>query len=438
MCLLILYTIFIVIYLEQMTKLNVNLNVSQKLNITADLLTSIDIMEMNFDELNEFLLKESQSNVMMDYENIGMNSDKDNWDLIENIYQDKDLRDHLYEQVMMLDLQEEKFGILYFLIDNLDERGFLSLSAEEISKSTGVKPKIVTECIEILKNFDPKGIGSANMIEALLFQIDKDENLELIIKNHLKDIYEGKFNKIAKKLGISAEEVFEISQKLKKLNPIPALGFGRIEDVLYIRPEIFLSEEDFKPQILDNSLNVGINSYYLRMMKEGCDKDTIDYLKKGYNRAQFIISSIERRKRNLELTVGEIVKRQGEFFFFGGVLRPMTQAEIARELGVSASTISRIVKNKYLSCSLGVFELKYFFNRRPKSNKNISSDFIKKQIKGIIEKEDRKKPLSDEKIRKKLQNRGIDIKRRTIAKYREETRIPKSTTRRLMYEEENK
>ncbi len=423
-----------------MNKLNVNLNITQKLNITADLLTSIDIMEMNFDELNEFLLRESESNVMMDYENISGDYHNTGLDLIENISRGKSLRDYLHEQAMMSGLEEEQLEILYFLIDNLDERGFLSLNAEEVSKLVGSKVVTVQECIELLKSFDPHGVGSVNVEEALLLQTDGDENLEQIIKNHLEDIYNGKFNKISKELKLSVEEVFKIAKKLKKLNPIPALGFGAKEDVLFMKPEIFLIEDGgvLKPQILNNRSNVGINDYYLRMMKESRDKATINYLKKGYNRAKFIINSIERRNANLELTVAEILKRQREFFLFGGTLRPMTQIEVARELEVSASTISRIVRNKYLSCSAGVFELKYFFNRRPKEDQNISTDFIKKQIKNIVEKEDRTKPLSDQKISDKLQNRGIDIKRRTVTKYREEAKIPKSTTRRLIYEEEKK
>ncbi|MDO5041103.1 MAG: RNA polymerase factor sigma-54 [Peptoniphilus sp.] len=422
-----------------MNRLNVNLNVTQQLNITADLLTSIDIMEMNFDELNEFLMQESESNVMMDYEGMSAGFD-DGMDLLGNISQDKSLKTHLEEQAMMSGLKEEELKILYFLIDNLDERGFLNLDASEVSEMIGAKEDKVQKSMETLRSFDPVGVGSANVVEALLLQSGGDEDLERIIENHLRDIYEGKFNKISKELGISAEEVFKISKKLKKLNPIPAMGFGTGEDVIFIKPEIFLREEEgvLKTTILDNKINVGINDYYMRMLREGADKDTVDYLKKGYNRAKFIINSIERRNSNLEMTVEEIVKRQREFFLFGGTLRPMTQIEVARALGVSASTISRIVRNKYLSCSAGIFELKYFFNRRPTETQNISADFIKKQIRSIVEGEDRAKPLSDEKITDKLQSRGIDIKRRTVAKYRKEAKIPKSTLRRLAYEEEKK
>ncbi|MDY0360238.1 MAG: RNA polymerase factor sigma-54 [Desulforegulaceae bacterium] len=352
------------------------------------------------------------------------------------------LEDHLLWQFKMLSPTEEEERIATAVIGNLDSDGYLKIDIEEISKISGADIEDTEYILEtMLQTLDPPGVCSRSLEECLLNQLKllniKDSTLEELIKNHLNDLGNNKIKNIAKEMGISTDLVMHYADIIRSLEPKPGRSFFD-ETSNYVTPDIYIyKEKDGFIIVLndDGFPNLHINPYYEKAVSnsaEQIDRDTKSYLKERIRSASGLIKSIYQRQRTIYRVTDSILKHQMEFFEKGiEYLKPMVLNDIAEDLEMHASTISRVTTNKYVYTPQGVFELKFFFNSSisKKGGDSIASVSVHDKIKKIVEEEDSKKPLSDDKIAKILKSQGINIARRTVAKYREALRILPSSKR---------
>ncbi len=452
---------------------NLALEQVQKLIMTPELRQAIQLLQFNCQELNEYIKKEIEENPMLEpinleieYENIeDYHSKKDEIDWKEFIerYDDisykpeveknekeynyenfisasSSLKEYLLFQLNVLKLDAIDYIIGRTIIENIDDNGYLMVSVEKLSKEIGVNCKRVENVLSIIQTFDPCGVGARNLKECLLIQVKerkvKNPHVEQIIKNYLDDIAHNRLSKIAKELDIDEKEVQEICDYIKTLEPKP----GRLyedgsADVKYIIPDAIIEYIDGEYVIILNDVTaprLNINKFYREMLRKEMDIEASEFLKEKLSSAMWLIRSIEQRRMTIYNVVKSILKHQREFFENGEkALKPLTLKEVADDINMHESTVSRATNGKYIQTPRGLYELKYFFSSglSTKEGEDISSTSIKAMIKEIIEDEDPKKPLSDQKISNMLRDKGIKISRRTVAKYRDEMGIPSSTMR---------
>lgn len=355
----------------------------------------------------------------------------------------KTLKDHLQWQLRLSDLskQEEQIGVM--IIGNLNLDGYLCSSVEEIAKACSSDIESVENVLSILQTFDPPGICARDLCETLLIQIqhlglDNPIIIE-IIKNHLKNLENRNSKKIAQALKISEDDVRAAVGIIQYLEPKPGRKFSTDEPA-YITPDIYVYryEEEFKIVMNDDGLpKLRINSFYKDAVAKNrkLSKETKDYLNDKMRSASWLIKSIHQRQKTIYLVMESILKFQKDFFEKGiAYLKPLILKEIAEDIEMHESTISRVTTNKYAYTPQGLFELKYFFNSSIQRNggESMASASVKDKIRLLIEKEDPKKPLSDEKLADILQVSNIQIARRTVAKYRKALNILPSNKRKQL------
>ncbi len=351
------------------------------------------------------------------------------------------LTDHLLSQLGMTNISDEERMIGEYIIYNINENGYLNSDTETIAENLDANHDTVENILEIIQHFDPSGIGARNLQECLLIQLldqeEKDELAIIIIKEHFDDFKNKRFERIAKKLEISIEEVKEAIEEIKKLNPKPG-GLFTATNENYIVPDMSVVKEDdgFKVHLNDwNIPNLRINKSYRQMLtdKKHTSKETKNYIRQRLESARWLINSIHQRRNTIIRVMETIIKRQYDFFEYGPEhIRPMILKDVADEIGMDISTVSRVTNGKYVQTEYGVFELKYFFSEKihRDGGEDVSNRVIKNRIREIIEKEDPKRPLNDQKIADILKIEGYNVARRTVAKYREQMMIPVSRLRR--------
>ena len=340
--------------------------------------------------------------------------------------------DYLLEQVLYMKVEQSRVPVLKYLIYNLDERGYLTEEPEEIAGILGEEPGKVREAIEILHSMEPLGVGAKNLQECLLLQLrGKPDTLlqEEIIRRYLKELGKNQISRIADKTGKTLKEVMEAIERIRNLNPRPSNYFptGRFKE--YLIPDIIVVKlKDYFEVLINDAQNARfhISDFYRKMGNTVEDKEAAEYIHEKIKQAEWLQQCLEQRKNTLLNLAEKIVERQQGFFRNGkGFLEPLTQREIAEEMGVHPSTVSRGIKGKYLQCPWGTYPLSFFFSEGIPSDgqKENSADHIKSCIEKIIEQEEKKKPFSDRLIAEKLQKMGISISRRTVAKYRDSMNI---------------
>lgn len=372
-------------------------------------------------------------------------------------YKDPDEKENSYEQYttsditlpehLMFQLQfaSHKKGcrlVGRYIIESLDENGYMTLTVEEIARATGAPEDKVEEVLAIIHTFDPSGVGARDLKECLMIQLDHkgilDESYERVLCEHLEDLAANRLGAISKDMGISVKEVQEMADEIKRLEPKPGRQFASQTDTRYIVPDVLVEkvDDDFVVTVNDSSTpHLMVSSYYERLLNEAeKDSNLSKYLTDRLNSAVWLIKSIEQRKQTIYNVVEAVVKYQKEFFEKGSkYLKTLTLKQIAEEVGIHESTVSRSINGKYLQSPMGVFEIKYFFSggvTGGRGGEGISSKSIKSFIKEIIDGEDPKSPYSDQDMVKMLKEKGIDISRRTVAKYRDEMHILSSSKRR--------
>lgn len=425
--------------------------------VSQNTILAVSILQMGNQELEEYLETVSLENPVIEteensgigyigqdgerkifrkyYEDYQNRAYRDESEEKEDFREEKDtysLEDFLLEQILYMNIEKNCVSILKYLIYDLDERGYLTEKPENIAASLGTEPEKVERAVEILRSMEPYGVGAKDLRDCLLLQLrDKpDTQLEVqIIQEYLQELGKNQLSRIAEETGRTLDEVKEAKERIRRLNPRPSNYFhtGRFKE--YLIPDIIVVKlKDYFEVLINDTQNARfhISDFYREMEKRVEDEETGAYIRGKIKQAEWLQQCLEQRKVTL-LNLGEkIVERQQKFFQNGkGFLEPLTQREVAEEMGVHPSTVSRGIKGKYLQCPWGTYPLSFFFSVgiRGENRKENSADHIKRCIKQIIDQEEKKKPFSDRLIAEKLQKMGISISRRTVAKYRDSMKI---------------
>ena len=367
-------------------------------------------------------------------------SGEDEHSSFENLLTRKDtLVDHLLWQLHMGHFTDHEVGIGEEIIGNIDEEGYLRASLEEVAQTCSVIELDVLPVLERIQEFDPTGVAARDLRECLLIQARflgmQGSVVERILLNNISDLETRKYKQIARDLKVDINQVLMAAKIIGELDPRPGRVFGS-DDVQYISADIFIYKvaDDYVVMLNEEGLpNLKINSFYLDARGSGSmDSRAEDYVSEKIRSAQWLIKSIQQRQRTIYKVAKSIVKFQREFLDNGiEHLRPLVLRDVADDIGMHESTISRVTTNKYMQTPLGLFELKYFFNSGLSTSEGdfVSSESVKNRIKEIIESEDSKKPLSDQRIAEMLSGETVNIARRTVTKYRELLRLGSSSER---------
>lgn len=353
------------------------------------------------------------------------------------------------EQVYKLGLSTEELVIAEEILGNIEDDGYLRISLDEIIEDISEKyefqptPADVENVLKIVQRLDPVGIAARDLKECLTIQLNEpgndlnsiDRELTLKMINEYFDEFKHKhFEKLSKLLNVRLEKINELFEIVHKLNPAP----GK-QDIAadYIIPDFIVKETSGVLAVeLSGESNPGIriSKKYMDMLKDKkTQKDTREFLKNKFESAKWFLNAIQSRKDTMLKVMNAIVERQREFFISHGEnLKPMFEKDIAEDISMDISTVSRVVRGKYVQTDFGIYELKYFFSTGLKtdSGEDVSNKIFMEKIRELIENEDKSKPLSDDKISEIMNNSGFNLARRTVAKYRENMKIPKATLRR--------
>src|SRR5215210_2937387 len=375
----------------------------------------------------------------------GMGEEHEEFPIENTLTRPPNLADHLTWQLSMSDASPRTKEIAQFIIGNIDEDGYLRANEEEIVASGAYAQEEVETAIKAVQSLDPIGVGARDLRECLLLQLrflDIDAPLvEVIIRDHWEEFMQRKFVTLAKTLGIDMKTLEGIVELIKHLDPKPGRKYSN-ERAIYVKPDVYVHKVGDEYVIVlneDGMPKLRINSGYrsmLNSMDSKSDGETVNYIKDKIRSAVWLIKSLDQRQRTIYKVAESIVKHQREFLEKGiDFLRPLVLRDVADDIQMHESTVSRVVSNKYMHTPRGLFLMKYFFHSGIDSDtgEDISSLTVKKKIQSFIEGEDPRKPLSDSKIMKILNDEGINIARRTVAKYRDELNIPSSTDRKQIF-----
>ncbi len=353
------------------------------------------------------------------------------------------LPEYLLEQLHILPLNEKEVAIGEFLIWNIRDNGYLdtSVTIEGVAKIFETDEQTVEKILKKIQKMDPTGVGSRTLQECLIVQLEEreepDETAMTILKEHFDDFKNKRYQKIIDNLAIDSDRFNCALEQIKSLNPKPGEGLFDARSN-YVVPDFIVEKVDDRFVVTLNEWNIPplrISPTYKKMLfnRKKTDKDTRQYIRKKVESARWFITSIYQRRMTMLRVMEAIIEKQRDFFEKGpDHIKPLIMREIAEMIEMDISTVSRVANGKYVQTDYGVFELKYFFNERIENEEGeeISTRKIKNRIKELIDEEDVKKPLSDDKLSQILKSEGFPIARRTVAKYREQLQIPVARLRR--------
>ncbi|PKM51378.1 MAG: RNA polymerase sigma-54 factor [Firmicutes bacterium HGW-Firmicutes-7] len=452
---------------------NQEMALKQNLVITQELQQALKILQLPLQDLHQEIYQEYQENPLLEVADMSDQQDADGLDEVltcgisykELIRQFEDasytnisytseqkqddpycfvsqrirLIDYIYEQIQDFQLDKSWSTLCYFLAENLDERGYFDESLEDLSLEIGLEKAHLEKALFILQTLKPDGIGARNLKECLIIQLKKkkitDHNLFRIIEDHLEFLGDFKHKKIASEMNLELETIVRYHSIIKSLEPYPSRGFYTGEVDQYIAPEAYIREMNGQFIILMNDRfipTLKINAIYKEILTQKTNKETNDYIKDRLKRAQNFIKNIENRNRTLYRVIEAIVERQQKYLQLGHeYLNPMLIKDIALELSLHESTVSRAIKGKYVYTPHHLILIKDLFTIGiATDNANITStNIIKKAIAHLINDENTSKPLSDQDLSNLLESQNMPISRRTVAKYREEMSILTSSKR---------
>ena len=435
--------------------------------MTPELIQAIQILQFNNQELSDYVQNELLENPVLeaeksydaqevdirekireaDYEEESFRQweyrpdDDDDYTYEQYVYEEDILTDYLMSQLQFSRLTGQMATIGRYIIEVIDDNGYLTMSVEEISKAVGADIDTVEEVLNFIQTFDPCGVAARNLRECLIIQFAAKglltDEIEYIIENMLEELADNKIAYIAKTIGIKNQEVQQIADLIKTMEPKPGRVFSSGEATRYVVPDIIVEKVNDEYQVMNNDTSMPklmVSSYYNKLSAEAKqDEELNKYLTDRFNAAVWLIKSIEQRKQTIYNVANAVVKYQQDFFDNGEKsLKTLTLKQIAEDVGVHESTVSRSINGKYMQSPRGVFELKYFFSSgvSGEDGTGVSSNSVKSIIKEIIAGENPQKPYSDQDMVEILKNKGIDISRRTVAKYREGMNILSSSKRR--------
>lgn len=439
-------------------KLSFNLKLSQSLKLTPLLQQSIKFLQASQAELNDLVEEYLAENLFLEEDgnesknhidkyknNVNNTSISQNYNIFENQIKNQTLKEYLIENISILSFTDRNQVIFSFLIDYIDDNGYLSENLEKIREEIPYDPLVDLKEIEILlkliQNASLPGIGARNLTECLNLQLDIIKDNPRIIKiakiisnKYLGLLASANLKQLKNKIDCEENELKNAIEIIKKLNPKPGLTFQKIENTNYISADVAVKKVngDWVVELNNEQFfKVKINSDYENIL---LDKNKSN-LKDQFQEAKWLVKNLQQRSISILRVSRSIIERQIDFLEKDeSYIKPLTLKDIAFELELHESTISRITSNKYISTPHGIFELKYFFGSsiKTKDKENLSSKAILSKIKNIIDNESKNHPYSDEQLCLLLKQQGVNIARRTITKYREILRILPSSKRKII------
>ncbi|MFZ8932467.1 MAG: RNA polymerase factor sigma-54 [Bacteriovoracaceae bacterium] len=357
------------------------------------------------------------------------------------------LQDHLEWQIRMEELLEDELQLALLIIGNINDDGYLDCDFSDLVSQVELTPEVCNDVLEMVQRLDPIGCGARNLTDCLLAQAkimeERSPLLEKLIRDYLEDLRCNNYAKIAKETGVNSETVEKTAELLQQFHPKP----GRLvssSEIHYVVPDIYVKKvgEEFEVVVNDDGVpRLKVSNHYKEILETMSEKKTeeekkaLEYVEEKYKSAIWLIKSIQNRQKTIVKVAQAIVRRQQDFFKKGPkFLKPMILKDIAEEIEMHESTVSRVTTNKFMHTPIGVFELKYFFNAGiggGASGEDVSSEVLKLKIQELIENESPKRPLSDQKVADILKREGLNVARRTIAKYREALGILSSAKRKI-------
>lgn len=441
---------------------SMELKQTQKLQMTRELKQAIELLNMNTQEVESIIIEEIKENPTLE---VGNKEDVDWSKFIEDIknvvnysqgnsFDDEDnetnpenfikeptnIYDYLEKEILALNLNKEEKEVAYYIIERVNDSGYFVSDIKECIAVLGISEKKFLNVLKKVQSIEPTGICARNLKECLLLQLEKmydsEDIVVQLVENELENIAAKKYQLIQKKYKLKESELAEAIKIIKSLDPKPGREFSYFAP-MYIYPDVCVEKIGDRWEIVNNSTlpQLHVSDFYKKMLtehNEDVDKETEKYIKEKLNKALNLIRNIDQRKNTIQKVAAQIVENQIEFFEKGrAYIVPMKLKDIAELTGFHESTISRAVNGKYMLTPRGLFEFKYFFTTSVNTSdgNQISNKNIKDRIREIIEAENKKKPMSDQKICDILNNEGVEVSRRTVTKYREEMNILTSTLR---------
>ena len=351
------------------------------------------------------------------------------------------LIDHLMPQLHLMTKDEHLIAAGEYIIENLNDNGYLTVPLDEVADATNECLDVSEQALSLVQDMDPVGVGARNIQECILIQLKNlgilTPEYETLVNDYFEDLGTNRIAPIAKAIGLPKADVQQMVDIIRTLEPKPGREYISSSGTRYIVPDVFVDKIEGEYVVRTNEGSVphlSVSSYYSSLLnKAEGDEELSSYLSDRINSAVWLIKSINQRKQTIYNVVSEVVKYQEDFFEKGTkYMKPMTLRVIADRLGVHESTVSRSINGKYMQSPLGVFEIRHFFSSGVQGDggDDISSSSVKEFIKELVDAEDPAKPLSDQEMVGLLKEKGINISRRTIAKYRDEIGIPSSSRRR--------
>ena len=437
----------------------------QKLNLSPLQIQFLNLLQIPIVDLDKRIEKEIEENPVIEEEDLeesenekvylstnNQSNDRKTDFLVDNFTGNiNTLSNHLQNQLIGSEKNEDELKVVKYLINSLDENGFLRRESTSIINDyyiineIEISEDLLNDALKTLKDLEPAGVGAKNLRECLIIQNNKsDFDNKLLIKNILENYYEAftnkNFEKIIRELNIEKEQLSLVYNNVESLNPIPGAGFSKNKDnTEYIIPDFSISSKDGNIDIKLNKVRrrkINISSYYQKILDETNDEKTKDFLKQKLEQAKWFIESLEKRNETLLKVMSAIAEIQKAYFISGEDkdLKPMKLADISEKVQLDISTISRVTNSKYLEASFGTFLLKELFSEayRKDNGEIISTKEIKNKLIEIIESENKEHPFTDENLCKLLGEDDYNIARRTVAKYRDELKIPTARNRRSL------
>lgn len=350
-------------------------------------------------------------------------------------------QDTLLEQLRDTEgLDQEQSRAAREIIGNIDDNGYLRSSLKDIAEESNVHLETAEKALKVIQSFDPPGVGARDLRECMLLQLqrrgDNHDVVYKIVQNHLNDLARNHVPAIAKALNISREDVYEAREKIRQLHPYPG-SLVNAESADYVAPDVYVYRDDQgELQVSvnnDAAPQLRISSYYLNLLEsDGISKEAKQYIRQKISDSKLLLRALDQRRSTLEEITHILLKHQRDFFDKGErYIRPLTLQQVADEIGVHETTVSRAIANKYVQTPHGLMSFKRFFTSGVTSEggEKVSDEQIKARIRDLVEDEDPAKPLSDNKLTKILKDEGLNVARRTVAKYREEMGILSSNLR---------
>ncbi len=449
--------------------MDLKISLEQKQVLSQRMIQSVEILQMNVQELDQFLKELTLENPLVELEDnrdtpprksdmqrklewleaadeqnrvyygqeCEEEQERDAWNLPAE--EEEDLPQYVLSQLIPLAQSRQEERIYHYLAYSLDSRGYLEDMPQGLCREFGLTQDQAEAYLTLFQSVEPAGVGAADLTECLLLQLrrqNQDHGLaEIIVSRHLELLGKNHLPRIASLTGASLDQVEDASQLIRSLHPFPGSGFSSREHLRYILPDVTVVKFQgyFEVLLNDNSYSKAVLShYYVRMLKEDPSPETQNYIGEKLRQAEWVLSCIRQRGNTLLSVARTLVECQKEFFEQGpGHLQPLRLLDVAEQIGVHESTVSRAVRDKYLQCTWGIYPMNYFFTRNVTSQGSQvwTPEKIRDKMRELMDAEDKKKPLSDQKIADLLKEAGAGISRRTVAKYRMEMGIADASGR---------